>query len=179
MKKWIAANLKHLIIWAILLIYVASANQLYVRFFLKDGKPVGKNDPLPTDTRQIVYQLSDTLQPVRRDDENLYSLSGYAFFQDDPLEQTLISIVLYSPTLKLTFPTQAVQYPDMIRSYFGYQPGMDIAQFNLLLSKNTLKPGTYQVCILLDGDDENDQVFVMTNGTILKTLNTITYKLTP
>ncbi|MGD0006323.1 MAG: hypothetical protein ABSE06_19090 [Anaerolineaceae bacterium] len=179
MQEWIATNQKHLIVWAVLLVYLVSANQLYVRFILKDGKPVSKNDPLPSETRPIVYQLSDTLQPVRRDGENLYALSGYAFFQDDPLEQTLIRIVLYSPTLKLTFPTQAAQFPDMIRSLSGYQPGMDGAQFSLLLSINTIKPGTYQICILLDSTYGEDQDYVMTNGTILKTPNTITYKLTP
>ena len=179
MKRWILANQKHLIVWAVLLIYLASANQLYLNFFLKEGKPVSKNDPLPSEVRPIVYQLSDTLQPVRRNGENLYQLSGYAFFQDDPLAQTQIKMVLYSPTLKLTFPTQAAPYPDMIQSYFGYQPGMDQAQFNLLLSKNALKPGTYQVCILLEANNGEDQVYVMTNGTILKTPNTITYNLSP
>ena len=179
MKKWIIANQKHLIVWAVLLIYVVSANQLYVNLVLKQGKPVGKNEPLPTQVNPIVYQLSDTLQPVRRNGENLYELSGYAFFQDDPLEKNQIKIMLYSPNLKLTFPTQPAQYPDMIQSYSGYKPGMDSAQFNLLLSKNTLKPGTYQVYILLDGNNGADQAYVMTTGTILKTPNKITYQLTP
>jgi hypothetical protein len=67
----------------------------------------------------------------------------------------------------------------MIQSFSGYQPGMDATQFSLLLSKNTLKPGTYQVCILLDGNGGEDQVYVMTSGTILKTPNKITYTLTP
>ena len=179
MKKWLLSNEKHLFVWAVLLIYLASANQLYVNLVLKEGKPVSKNDPLPSELRPIVYQLSDTLQPVRRNGENLYELSGYAFFQDNPLEQTQIKIMLYSATLKLTFPTQAAPYPDMIQSFSGYQPGMDHAQFDLLFSKNTLKPGSYQVCILLDGNGGEDQVYVMTVGTILKTPNTITYKLTP
>jgi len=179
MKKWIVANQKHLIVWAVLLIYIASANQLYVDLVLREGKPVSKNEPLPTETRPIVYQLSDTLQPVRRNGENLYELDGYAFFQDNPLEQTQIKIVLYSPTLKLTFPTQAAKYPDMIQSYSGYKPGMDPTQFSLLLSKNALKPGTYQVFILLDGNNGEDQAYVMTTGTILKTPNKITYQLAP
>jgi hypothetical protein len=179
LKKWILTNQKHLIVWAVLLIYVASANQLYVNLFLKQGKPVSKNDPLPTQIRPIVYLLSDTLQPVRRNGEQLYELNGYAFFQDNPLEKTQIKIVLYSPTLKLTFPTQAAQYPDMIQSYSGYKPGMDSAQFSLLISKNTLKPGTYQICILLDSNNGEDQVYVMTTGTILKTPNKITYQISP
>jgi len=179
MKKWILSNQKHLFAWAVLLIYFASANQLYVNFILKEGKPISKNDPLPTEVHPIVYQLSDILQPVRRNGENLFELSGYAFFQDNPLEQTQIKILLFSPDLKLTFPTQAAPYPDMIQSYSGYKPGMDHAQFNLLLSKNTLKPGTYQICILLEGNNGADQAYVMTGGTILKTPNTITYKLSP
>ena len=179
MKRWIITNQKHLIVWAVLLIYLASANQLYINLVLKEGKPISKNDPLPSELRPIVYQLSDTLQPVRRNGENLFELNGYAFFQDNPLEPTQIKILLFSPTLKLTFPTQAAQYPDMIQSYSGYKPGMDNAQFNLLLSKNTLKPGTYQVCILLESLAGEDQVYVMTGGTILKTPNTITYKLGP
>jgi hypothetical protein len=179
MKRLIVANQKHLIVWAVLLIYLASANQLYVNFFLRQGKPVSKNDPLPSEVRPIVYQLSDTLQSVRRNGENLFELSGYAFFQDNPLEPTQIKILLFSPTLKLTFPTQAAQYPDMIQSYSGYKPGMDRTQFSLLLSKNTLKPGTYQICILLQSLTGGDQVYVMTSGTILKTPNTITYKLAP
>ncbi len=180
MKKWIIANQKHLIVWAVLLLYVVSANQLYVIFFLKDGKPVSKNDPLPLQdqNRQIIYQLSDFMQPVSRNGQSLYQLDGFAFFKDSPFELTQIQIVLVSSTLKLTFPTHPVQFPDMIRSMAGYQPGMDKAQFNLLFSKNTLKPGTYQICILLTGD-KGEQAYVMTVGNIVKTPNTITYNPAP
>jgi hypothetical protein len=67
----------------------------------------------------------------------------------------------------------------MIESISEYQPGMDRAQFSLLLSKNALNPGTYQICVLLVGSAGEDQAYVMTTGTILKTPNKITYTLTP
>ncbi len=179
MKRWIIANQKHLIVWAVLLIYLASANQLYVNLILKQGKPVGENDPLPSEVRPIVYQLSDVLLSVRRNGEDLFELNGYAFFRDNPLQHNQIEIMLFSPTLKLTFPTQTPPYPDMIQSYSGYKPGMNDAQFSLLLSKNTVIPGIYQVYILLQSASGGDQAYVMTGGTILKTPNMLTYKLNP
>jgi hypothetical protein len=52
---------------------------------------------------------------------------------------------------------------------------MDHAEFSLLISKNAVKPGTYQIGILLEKMDRSSRSFVNTSSTIQKTPNIIRY----
>jgi len=86
---------------------------------------------LPSETQNIVFHLSDALQPVRYDGEDLYELIGFAFFQANPEAETKITIALTSSTQSLGFPTRSVAFPNMIESYPGYKKIMDQAEFSL------------------------------------------------
>ncbi len=174
MKNWMDGKQKHILIWTLLLIYLFSAHQLYVLYFLQDGKPYGTNLPLPGQTAGVTYKIAD-FQPVRVSGRNLYQLHGYAFNAATPLQKNTISIVLIDSSHNLAFPTQAVEHANMIESYPGFQTGMEGAEFDMLLSDQALPPGLYRIGILLQDTAGGSQSFVTTGSTIKKTPNTIQY----
>ncbi len=173
MQDWIRGKNKHILIWAVLIIYAFSANSLYVHFFITDGKPVSSNIHLPAPGKGIVYKLLN-LEPVRYNGKDLYQIRGYAFFAASPEQENTITVVLSSKTQNMAFSTSTVPFPNMIESYPNYTKGMDHAEFRVLLDKDALPPGTYQVGILLGKQGTNDPAYVQTSSVIKKTPNTIT-----
>jgi len=178
MRNWIKASYIHLIIVAVLIVYVFAANPLFVRFILKDGKPLSTRLTLPGVSTGVIYHLGDQIQPLRVTGQDLYELNGYAFFQANHTQENKITIILSSQTGELAFPTRTVAFPNMIESYPEYTKGMDHAEFSLLLSPYTLSPGTYRIGILLQNKNGAGQAYVMTGGSIKKTPNTLTYTYT-
>lgn len=172
MLKWLARQRKHILLWAALVAYSFSANALYVNLVLRDGKPAGRNLALPAVSPSVVYKFSDVLQPVRVHGADLFELRGYAFDKSAPAANNKISVVLVSEKGNLVYPTRGVQYPNMIESYPGYKDAMASAEFSLLLSPNTLPPGTYRLGVLLDG---GAQAYALTNCMLQVTANTIKY----
>jgi hypothetical protein len=178
MRNWFKGNYIHFIACAVLIIYVFAANPLYVRFFLKDGKPLGTQVDLPGSSNDVIYHLGDQIQPLRINGQDLYELKGYAFYKSNHEQENKITIILSSVTGDIAFATRTVALPNMIESYPGYTKGMSHAEFSLLLSQNALAPGTYHIGILLQDKNGPGQAYIMTGGSIKKTPNTLTYTYT-
>ncbi len=175
MRNWIGRNAKHFLIWAVLLVYLFSANSLYVHFILKNGKPVSTNVALPAVANDVIYKLADVLQPIRVDGQDLYEIKGYAFQRGNPKGTNTIRVVLSTEKSNLVFPTRDVQFPNMIESYPAYTKGMEQAEFSFLVSKNVLAPGTYKIGILLEAPGSGSPLYVVTSGKLQTTPNTIKY----
>ena len=174
----------HGLIWAFLFVYLFTANYLYVQLFVKNGKPVDTNVSLPRETKGITYKLAH-LEPVFVDGKYMYSLKGYAFLSTNPLQENKISIVLRligqsrAVEQNFVFSTQTVPFPNMIESFPGYKKGMRNAEFRMLVTKEGLKSGTYQIGILLEEQGEANRFYINTGAIIKKTPNTFQYKPAP
>ena len=176
--RWIKGSYKHLIIWAVVLVYLLAANPLYVRFVLKNGKPLTTPVQLPAASPRVTYKLGD-FQTVLYEGENLYQLKAYAFLADNPATGNKISAVLTSPERQVVFPTLPQPHPNMIQSYSGYKPAMDPAEFILLISNNALPTGDYQIGFLLEEKNGTGRAYVSTGAQIIATPNTIRYVAAP
>lgn len=174
MWDWIKKNHKHFIFLGVLSAYLLLANSIDTRFFIKNGKPVSTNIQLPAITSGIIYNIVE-LRPVMYEGENLYELKGFAFLTSNPTQVNKITIVLNTPTQNIAFSTNTVQFPDMIESYSGFKPGMEQAEFSMLLSDHILKPGSYQIGVLLEDLEGSDRSYVLTKSSIKKTPNTISF----
>lgn len=172
MVNWIKSKKFHFIFWAVLVVFVFSANPLYIHYFLKNGKPYQPALPLPAASQGIVYQFG-YFETTRLDGQDLYQIPGFAFNSSDPLMKNKISIVLRSPSKTLVIATQPIRIPGMIRSYQGYKPGMDQAEFSLYLSQAVFTPGVYTVGILLENQAGPQRTYTVTRSTIKVTPNTI------
>ena len=176
--RWFKGKYKHLLILGGLAIFLLAANPFYVRFVLKNGKPLTTPVQIPATSPDVVYKLGDFL-PVVYDGQNLYQLKAYAFIKSAPELNNTITAVLRSPERQVAFPTLPQPHPNMIESYKGYTPAMDQAEFILLLSNNALPPGTYQLGFLLEEKGGTRRAYVATGAQIIKTPNTIRYVAAP
>lgn len=177
---WLKGNYKHIIIILGLLVYLLVANTLYVRFVLKNGKPLDTAVQIPATSPKVTYKLGD-FTPVRYEGEDLYQLKAYAFVTSTPSMGNKITAVLTSPERQVVFPTVYQPHPNMIQSFSGYKPTMDKAEFILLISNNALPSGTYQIGFLLEQDDGagTSRAYAATSGKIIKTPNTIRFVAAP
>lgn len=178
MNKWFIGKQKHLILWAVLIVYLFSANSLVVNLFQKNGKPVDTSPDLPAPSNDLTVRLGD-MQPVRVDGEDLYEIRGYAFITANPTQPNQISVILSAPGRSLAFLTRPVQHANMIASAPGFKKGMEQAEFSLLLAKNALPPGVYQVGLLLEARDGVQRIFAVTPDTLQKTPNTLRFNVAP
>jgi hypothetical protein len=174
-SKVFGGKQKHIFIWGMLVIYLLFANQQYIQFFLKDGKPIDTNVNLPSPSQNIAFKLTDVMQPIQYNGQTLYEIKGYAFLAAFPEQINNIMIVLNSDTRNIIFPTRYVPIPDMIKSLSFYTSSMDQAEFSFLLSKNVLATGKYQIGIMLQPVGGISPSYVLTRSSIEKTPNTLKY----
>lgn len=180
MKNWIKGAGKHFIIGGLLIIYLLSANSLFVAFFLRNGKPVQEKTALPPETDQIYFHI-DSLSPVRYDGEDLYELRGYAFTKTaaEPADFT-IKIVLHSPTQDLVFNREPVARPDVTQALQStYKKNLDKSGFRMFISKDVLKIENYQIGILLEGKQGSSRYYIKTGQYIERTPNTLRFIVGP
>jgi hypothetical protein len=175
MLNWLRGIQKHLLIWVVLLVYFFSANQLFVTFFLKNGKPFAQHISIPPVTQGIKFQLSDLLQPVRVDGQALFELKGYVYDPANPVKDVTITVVLSSADQNFEFSTRSVPIPNLIESVPSYTQGMAKDEFSLLISNQALQPGLYTIGILSKNNSGTGQSYVLTGGKIRKTPNTLKY----
>ncbi len=174
MRKWIKRNYKHIIFLGVLFTYLVLAKSIDEQFFIKNGKPVSTKVQLPGITTGIIYNMVE-LRQIVYEGEDLYELKGFAFLTSNPTQVNKITIVLNTVDQKIAFSTNTPQYPDMIESYPGFTPGMEQAEFSMLLSDRVLKPGSYRIGVLLEDQEGLDRSYVLTSSSIKKTPNTISF----
>jgi hypothetical protein len=167
---------RHILVIAVLGVYLISANALYVRFILKQGKPILAGGQPPAEQGNVYYKLGE-MRPVRVDGEDLYELKGFAFNADDPQSDHSITVVLISGQGRLDYATTLPAFPNMIRSSKSFKPGMDDAEFRALISKRALPPGSYRVGLLLQKKYSDETLFVITGSTLSKTPNNVRFQL--
>lgn len=176
MRSLINGKQKHFLIWALLLVYILSSNQLYTDLFVRNGKPVSQVVSLPASAKEgdVIYKLANFV-PVRYEGQDLFELRGYIFPQANPKLATKITVILISQNQRMAFSTDTVPTNSMIKSFAGYSQGMEKTQFRMLLSKHALNVGVYQIGILLEDMSGSRRWFVPTGATIQKTPNSVRY----
>jgi hypothetical protein len=164
----------HILIWSLMLVYLTFASDLYVMFFLKYGKSIQFNEELAASTDLISFSV-DRLDPVGSDGQLLYFLWGWAFLREESDQsQYERFIVLQSDAGNYFFPIQSLVRPDIqdIQKAF---PDLTIdvqnSGFSTYISKDVLRPGSYQIGIIFRHKSSNSIYRVVTNKVIVRTAN--------
>jgi hypothetical protein len=168
---------KHLFTAVLLLIYLLSANPLYVQFILRNGKPERVNAALPAagPRQDFIYRLAH-LRLVNYEREALYELRGFAFLRADPQRHNRVSVVLVSEDGNRVYPPVPLAVASMLKSFDYQRPVDEQAEFRVLIAKQTLPPGNYQIGLLLEEEGGTRQDFLLTGSTIEKTPNKVLYR---
>lgn len=157
--KWVWKNKTHLLIWAVLLIYLLTARDLYTAFFLRDGKPIAEA-ALPGEEFGNIVMNVDRLQAGYYDGEDLYILSGWVF---DPTikdsGQFRKKLVLHSAREDLVFLADSLYRSDLNNALPQYEMDLSRAGFQVVLSKDVLRMDNYRIGFILEDADGNRRTY--------------------
>ena len=161
----------HGILWAAMFTYVAISPQIYLRYILKEGKPVPGNKALPQPTDQIYFSV-DRLDLIKA--PGLFNLWGWSFFLGDK-DQAAYSqwIVLQSPENTYFYPAETFPRPEVQTVYKDFNLDLSNAGFSTHISKYAIEPGEYRIGILFEHTASGAVYYIVTNKIILRTANHI------
>ena len=173
MLTFFRKNRIHVIIWAGMLLYLVFAHDLYVHFFLRNGKPIIINAELPAETDQINANI-ELFKPTIYNGQFYYVLTGWAFSTTDPAmhpEDYERQVVLISDEMNYYFPIETYSRPD-VQKYFQ-SLGMELtnAGFHCQIYQDVIRPGTYQVGIVFYNHENESTYYAKTDKYLIRTPN--------
>lgn len=163
------------LILGLAILFFFLGNPLAARFFYLDGRPILGDINLPEESKQVMYHL-DKFNPYD-DKGHLYSLQGWAFTTDKPGSPTddyATQIILLRDEGNLVYPTTAESREDVISHFKELNLDIQMPGFSVLINKEILRRGEYQVGILLTLKEDGSQHFILTDRLIKRTPNSIT-----
>jgi hypothetical protein len=179
MQKFIKKNWFHIVAWTVILVYFAVAPDLYVLFFLKNGKPLQIDGNLPTETDQIKFRI-DNLEEVKYEGQNIYRLYGWAFstmYKEVPPDMYEREIVLTSNSNTYFFPIENLKRPGVQDVYKYLQMDLVDSGFLTLISKDVILPGEYRVGIVFKNLLNNSAYYAdKPKRTVIRTPNNLFLK---
>lgn len=175
-KNWI-----HIALWVGMLLYLVVANDLYVHFFLKNGKPILVNSQLPAESAQINGYV-DLFEPIVYEGQNLHSLVGWAFSSIDTTlrpEDYDRQVVLISPQRNYYFNMQTYPRPDVQAAFQSLGMELTNAGYHAYISQEALAPGVYQIGFVFHNMQDGSIYYSRTNKYLICTPNRIQISDTP
>ena len=152
MTEFLKKNRIHILIWAMMFVYIISAPRLHTNFFLKQGKPIAVSRSIPAETDQIKLNV-DALDLIVQDRQEVYLLWGWAFSTLDPsLSPDMYEreILLISPSQKVyAFSIDTVSRPGVQEFFKDLNMNLTESGFSTLISKDVLPVGEYRIGIVL------------------------------
>lgn len=165
-KHWV-----HILVWLLMLTYVIFAPSLYGRFVLKSGKSIQFPEELPKETGRISYYF-DNMELIVIDGQELSSLWGWAFLQEEPDQSQFERIVvLKSDSNTYFFPTQSFQRSDVQAAFSNLGIDVQNSGFSTYLSKDVVRPGSYRIGFVFKNQTTNAIYFELSNKIIVRTAN--------
>lgn len=171
MLSFIQKNWIHTIIWALMIVYLTVAHDVYNRFILKEGAPVQFDYRVPKPKDEIFFALG-RFDLVKGQD--LYHLVGVSFVRGDRDQDAYDRwIILASDTNTYFYKAQATQRPELQAMFKDLDIDLSNAGISTHISKYAIKPGEYTVGILFKHRRNDKTHYVITNKKIIRTVNQI------
>jgi hypothetical protein len=141
----------HIIVWVLMLFYFVFAPDLFASFFLKNGKPLQIDAPIPSESHHINFVVED-LVPYVKDGENLYELFGWAFMHPEAgmdSSSLVQEIMLVSNERSYLFSVRSgYRKPKLPDKFTDIQLNFDSLGFSALLLEDLIQPGKYRVAVV-------------------------------
>ncbi|MBE0696394.1 MAG: hypothetical protein IH586_05675 [Anaerolineaceae bacterium] len=169
--QWLKKNRVHLLIWAILFVYLLTSNQIYTTFFLKNGKPLKGFASLPAEKSEVRFSI-DRLEPIIYEGEELYKIHGWVFVpQDENSPNYRKKIVFHSVSEDLVFQAEVYPRPDLNKVLTEYKMTLDNSGFTALISKNALKLENFRIGFILENEQGDVMAYRLVNVQIERQRN--------
>lgn len=161
----------HIMIWLFMLGYLTFAPYLYVRFVLKNGKPIQFQEKLPAATDLISFWV-DRADPFFFQGELLYDLWGWAFLREESDQsQYERFIVLQSDAREYYFPVQIKERTDVQEAFPDLTIDIRSSGFSAFIAKDAIRPGSYHIGIIFRHQSGNFIYLVVTENVLVRTAN--------
>lgn len=177
MRKFIARNWMHELLWLLMISYFIFAPTLYAKYYLKKGAPIQSEYSLtnfPQETKNAKYAISDEFNAIVTSGGRYYKLSGWSFIVEDmsanqsDYERTLVlksdtSIYFFSVT---TTTIKSVQdtFPNI---------NMDLTRtgFNTFIARDLIAPGKYRIMFIFKHKTSGESFIKATSEFVIRTPN--------
>lgn len=170
--NWLAKHAKQIIILILLVIYLLVYNPIFVKFFLRTGKPTSVGE-VQGEYQEFYYSI-DKFEPIYVEGQETFQLSGWAFpiEFDLPLKDYRKQIVLIDKKSKgYFFDTQLFYRVELTEYFQELNLDLDTAGFFVNISKQVLPPGEYKIAFLYTSPDGNQSKLFETFLVIRRTPN--------
>jgi hypothetical protein len=161
----------HILLWVIMIVYMAFGPALYAQFVLANGKSVQINQELPAPTKDIQFAF-DRLDPIKYSGQDLYHFLGWSFYNNDP-DQSMYDryIVLHSDKKTYFFPTEIFKRIDLQKHFPEVNFDLVYAGYSALVSKDGIRLGEYHLGILFVHKSGEEVYYYESNYMITRTAN--------
>lgn len=174
MLKLLHKNWYHLLIWTLMIAYVFIAPGFVDQTSRKYGRPI-QPELAELKTSDQVLAHVDEMQSVEFEGQYLDTVLGWAYAAVDPnasTENFNRFLILQSDARKYYFQTTPYSRPDIEAGYPAISADLTNAGFKAMLAKEFIRPGRYQLGIVLKQDNGDDYI-VWTEQYIVRTGNQI------
>jgi hypothetical protein len=176
MKDFLLRNRVHLLIWALLLIYLPASYAVNERFLLKGPEPVHYDKSLPDPERARIKSQIQASAP----DQKVMAVGGWAFVTNE-MDQALYDrfVVLSSEKDIYLFPVSDLKRPDIHEKFKQF--GMDLLQsgFGVQIPKERVPAGEYRLGILFVHKERVFRLYQPADLIVMRTPNYIKVQALP
>ena len=145
-KYWL-----HVFIWAAMMLYFLFAPDLFVRFFLKAGRPLQAGDHIPSESNRITLVVEDIGSYIEGG-EDLHSLYGWAYIlpQQGHSSTGFTREIVLSSDKKVYFFAVKSNYrsPGPQSTFAAAGVDLNTLGFNTLIAEDAIQPGKYRIGIV-------------------------------
>ena len=165
----------HAVVCGAFIIYVIAFNAYYGLFFTTVGRTVSIA-PINLSTTQMLYDI-DRIERVRRDGQEVYALSGWAFPKDGQLssrEDSKQVVLLAENGDARIFDAQTRERKDVAAAFPDHEGDESSSGFLAYVSALSLSRGDYRVGLLYARED-GSSIYTLTRWYARRTPNTLQF----
>ena len=158
-----------------MILYLAFARSMYVRFFIKTGHPIRVNAELPALSGDIKACV-DVLEPFTYEGKVFYSMAGWAFTTTDPAmppEEYDRQLVLVSEDNNYLFPMETYRRNDVQRAFQHLGMELAFSGFHAEIAAETIRTDSYRIGVVFENPRKGTRFYALTRTLLVRTPNTL------
>jgi hypothetical protein len=173
MKNFIHKYWFHVLIWSLMLLFLAFGPKLVGLLRSPEGLPVKLSVSLPEPNLKIKSNI-ETVKTNFSIGVESYQVNGWAFlFASTDSSRYDRFLVLKSAEQTLFFSVSNINRPDVQSAFSGSGLSVQNSGFSTLISPDALVPGTYRLGFLFQDHLDGSLEFGLSNGILQRTPNTL------
>lgn len=178
LKKLLSQRyLVHIVIISTIILYILSANYIFLYAFDVCGEAQVQNIDIPVDTGDILYYI-DGAEITKIQWKDIVRISGWAFIEKKDSYNSTIYIAIITADEKLIFNTNMMMRPDVTQHFRYMDLDLDYSGFETNIPLEILPHGTHQIGIMINEDDGERMSYINTDVYLVKDGDSIEMKKT-